>query len=135
MCSRVFRHLNLAHERLLGTHAKGEELQPTAHGEAVASISSLMQMVWCLEEFPPCPFFISNGSLEVIRNSSCCCLREKSTVYCGRVPSRRVMLTEYITCDIMEEVVQKRRADLSKARLSLTLHVELEATGIASVFS
>ena len=30
MCSRAFRHLKLAHERLLETHAKGEELPPTA---------------------------------------------------------------------------------------------------------
>jgi len=81
------------------------------HGDAVASISSLMQMAWCLVDIPPSAFFIADRSLEVMRSSSRRRLRE-GTVYGGRAPSWSVMLSEHIKCDIKEEAVQKRRADL-----------------------
>jgi len=81
------------------------------HGDAVASISSLMQMAWCLVDIPPSAFFIADRSLEVMRSSSRRRLRE-GTVYGGRAPSWSVMLSDNIKCDIKEEAVQKRRADL-----------------------
>jgi hypothetical protein len=83
------------------------------HGDAVASIVSMMHMAWCLRDIPPSAFFIADRSLGVMRSSSRRRLRD-NTVYGGRAPSWSVTLSEHIKCDVKEELVQKRRGDLRK---------------------
>jgi len=66
-------------------------------------------MAWCLVDIPPSAFFIADRSLGVMRSRR---RLIESTVHGGRAPSWSVMLSDYIKCDIKEEVVQKRRGDL-----------------------